>query len=433
MSAAPRTTLPPAWQPGQIFQAVVMKSQTPEQLFLNIQGTDIRVQNPPANTSFNPGDKVQLQLLQLGIPPQFRLLPRQIENMAAMTQQLRAQLPKQQPLPPLLANLELIQRDPKTAMLLEPKIRQLTQQLFNQLPTAVNLRQPAEMKQALNNTGPFLENNLLRLGTDKSIPIQQDLRSQLLRLATALRAQHPIPTPQQQPASAALASAPASTPGTLTASLSNRAQPAYTGTSTNPASKNGEHTTQAQLNSRNPKAQAQVASSIANQPATRAAEELMRQSEGALARMLMQQFQHLKSEEQGQSRLWSMELPVRSENGINLFDIRIQREPHWPYTDPDEQANQSSQQVAHTWSVRIAFELEGMGPVYATVSLRNKHISVQFHAEQTQTSALFNQYMDMLGSRLRLAGLDINELECTLGQPEPVTEPIMNPIVDEQA
>ncbi len=80
----------------------------------------------------------------------------------------------------------------------------------------------------------------------------------------------------------------------------------------------------------------------------------------------------------------------------------------------------------------MAFELEGLGPVQAVITLQQEQISVHFHAEQGKTNTLFNNYLDMLGSRLRHSGLDVAGIDCRQGQPEPLAEPVDAPILDEQ-
>ncbi len=388
----------PAWQNGQILQALVLKT-TPEQLLLNIQGIQASVARPPA-LSLQAGDRLQLEVLKNTNPPQLKLLERQPAADTVINRALRTSLPRQQALPPLLANIEYLSRHPAGVNLLDKAVRSAAQQLYYQLPVLQSLRQPQALKQALKLSGPFLEHNLHSNQQTPAINLQQDLRLNLLRLATQL--QHYIARGAVQPQSAATTDV-------------RRAEP---GSALPPAVHNS-----------NPSSQP---AAVVNLTANKAAEQLLQQTEGVLARLHIHQLHHLKSEEAGRPA-WSMELPVRSEQGINLFDIRIHRESPFPTPWSDEDGRRKQAPAEPRWSVRLAFDLEGLGPVQAVIALQQKQVSVHFHAQQNQTSVLFNKHMDMLSSRLRQAGLDVATIDCRQGQPEPAAEINGSPILDEQA
>lgn len=408
----PITPLPPAWQSGQILQALVLKA-TPEQLLLNIQGVQASIVRPPT-LSLRPGDQLQLEVLKNTPQPQLKLLEVAPTTASITNRALRASLPRQQALPPLLANIEYLSRNPAATNQLDKAVRATAQQVYYQLPTAGNLRQPAALKQALELSGPFLEHNLRVSQQTTGLNIQQDTRINLLRLATQLQHYIARETGQTQPGRQPQlpAAADAARPQAESSSLSHR--PALPPISTT-----------------NPRAQPAVAASLTQASPLRAAEQLLQQTEGVLARLHIHQLHHLKGEEVGRPG-WSIELPVRSEHGINLFDIRIQRENHHstPWSDEDGQAN--PQQADQRWSVRLAFALKGLGPVQAVIALQQEQITVHFHAEEGKTSALFNKYLDTLGSRLRHAGLEVASIDCRQGQPEPAAEATGSPILDEQ-
>jgi len=408
---APLPPTQPAWQSGQILQALVIKA-TPEQMLINIQGTQANVVRPPALPLY-PGDRLQLEVLKNATPPQLKLLEVQPAATTIINRAMRASLPRQQALAPLLANIEYLSRNPAATNQLNRAVRSAAQQLYYQLPTAENLRQPAALKQALEFSGPFFEHNLLASQQTTGLNIQQDTRISLLRLATQL--QHYIaretgqtrPTRQPQ----------LSTAGGTTGSQPGSASPSQQAT--------------LPISAGNPRAQPAVAASLTQTSPLRAAEQLLQQTEGVLARLHIHQLHHLKSEETGRLG-WSMELPVRSEQGINLFDLRIQRENHPGTPGSDEDGQADRQQADPRWSVRLAFDLQGLGPVQAVIALQQEQIAVHFHAEKEQTSALFNQYLDTLGSRLRHAGLEVAGIDCRQGQPEPAAEATGSPILDEQ-
>ncbi len=403
----------PPWQSGQILQALILKV-TPAQILLNIQGIQARAARPPALT-LQAGDRLQLEVLKNTNPLQLKLLELQPAASTIVNRALRTSLPRQQALPPLLANIEYLSRHPAATNLLDRPVRSTLQQLYYQLPTVASLRQPQALKQALELSGPFLENHLHTTQQTPSLNLQQDLRVNLLRLATQL--QHYIareagqvrPTRQQ--------------PQPPTSSNAPRPQ-----TESVPVS---HHPVLPPISTGHP-GQPTVAANLTQASPLRAAEQLLQQTEGVLARLHIHQLHHLKSEEAGRPA-WSMELPVRSEQGINLFDIRIHREPPFPVPWSNEDAQHKQPQAEPRWSVRLAFDLEGLGPVQAVIALQQEQISVHFHAQENQTSVLFNEYAEMLGSRLRQAGLEVATIDCRQGQPEPAAGINGAPILDEQA
>ncbi len=414
--AAPRLPvstppIPPAWQSGQILLALVLKT-TPEQMLLNIQGNQASVARPP-DLSLQAGDRLSLEVIKNA--PQLQLKLIEITPAATTTSNraLRTSLPRQQPLPPLLANIEYLSRNPAATHQLDKGVRAAARQLYYQLPTVENLRQPTALKQALALSGVFLEHNLQSSTQTGSPNIQQDTRTSLLRLSTQLqqyvaRETTLTRTPQQ---------------ATHTTSATN------TRLTTEPGSVMQRSTTST-MSTSNPQPQTAVAASLAQSSPAKAAEQLLQQTEGALARLQIHQLHQLKGEEIGRPS-WSIELPVRSEQGINLFDIRIQRESLNP-PSTDEEAKRKHQQASPRWSVRLAFDLEGLGPVQAVISLQQEQISIHFHTEAAQTHSLFNKHLDMLGSRLRHAGLEVDGIDCRQGKPEPADETINTLLLDEQ-
>ena len=397
---SPPTPAQPPWQSGQILQALVLKT-TPEQMLLNIQGIQASVIRPPG-LNLQAGERLQLEVLKNTSPPQLKLLERQPAANSVINRALRTSLPQQQTLPSLLANIEYLSRHPAATNLLDRTVSNAARQLYYQLPTRQSLCSPAALKQALEFSGPFLEHQLLASQQTPTLNLQQDLRLNLLRLATQL--QHYISRNTSQPQASTAAD-----PGQLrsgSAAIS--------------------------INAGNPASQPAVAASLTQTNALKTAEQLLQQTEGVLARLHIHQLHHLKSEQAGHPT-WSMELPVRSEQGINLFDIRIHQESPFPNPWINEDGQQKQSSAEPRWSVRLAFDLEGLGPVQAVIALHQKQVSVHFHAQKNQTSVLFNKHMDMLSSRLRQAGLDVATIDCRQGQAEPAEEISGSPILDEQA
>jgi hypothetical protein len=119
---------------------------------------------------------------------------------------------------------------------------------------------------------------------------------------------------------------------------------------------------------------------------------------------------------------WLMELPIKHSDGVDVFDIRIQ---------PDaEQQGRSDKDPTHPWTVMLAFNLDGLGPVRAQISLFNGQISSYWWAEQVDTVQLFHQHLSFLENRLQHAGVPFQQLVCECGIPEPKTTQTKIPYSD---
>ena len=117
-----------------------------------------------------------------------------------------------------------------------------------------------------------------------------------------------------------------------------------------------------------------------------------------------------------------MELPVRHKNGVDVFDLRIQRDAEDQHADADR--------ASHTWTVMLAFDLEGLGAVRAQISLVQDQISTFWWAEQANTVDLFHQHIDQLSHRITAAGLKVSKLNCQCGIPNTTQAPRNVPISD---
>jgi hypothetical protein len=118
-----------------------------------------------------------------------------------------------------------------------------------------------------------------------------------------------------------------------------------------------------------------------------------------------------------------MEIPVRNQASLDLFDVRIQQ----------EQQNDNQREAKHRWSFQLAFDLDGLGPVYVRVSWFNEKVSANFWVKQQQTHELFSDYLEILQGRLLKAGLDIDRLNLNHGEPQALPAQGKQPILDEKA
>ena len=419
-SARPPPTI--QWQTGQILEALVVKAD-PKTLMLNIQGTLAQVTTRPA-FQFESGQRLAVQVMAMQPEPQLKIIPPPQDNRStALPQALRHQLPLQQPLTPLLANIEALARKTQTIPPMPKAVKDLGWNLYQQIPPRQDVSRPDGLKHALQQLGPFFEHTLARMAAGEPQQLEQNISTTLRRLAIALREQ-PTLTPSattRQPVSSPINTTPAAAPTTSQAQV--QAQPTRPvatqlpvpeQSTTLPANAPKPHSPQPQAIT---PASLQLLSAQEN-----GLEELLRQVDGALSRINVQQLQTVQSNEQGRP-VWILELPVRTDQGIDLFDMRIQQDEQQQQAEPHKRP----------WTVTLAFDLQGLGPVKATVTLLEQTVSARFWAERNDTLSLFSQYMDTLRSQLNNVGLEVAELDCQQGIPDDPPAAPTSHSLDEQA
>ena len=440
------------WQIGQLLNAIVVKSQH-DRVLLNISGTLVDGKTP---IPLQQGQRLTLQILSNTPTLDLKIIDlTQDTQQDILTRALRVLMPKQTPMTPLLANLQLLNHPPSAIKnLLPKKVIELSQILYRLLPTQNQIVKPAGLEQAIGQSGLFLENSLSRLnqgeqGSQKVI--QADLRTQLLRLAAMLKATAlaPLDSPRSdqstkspitsQPPTATISEQkPTLQPANRTMQLPNfntsiqrqnespqlsQAQTKIDPTFTTQPSPIKTSTRKQQFSPQFPQAQGKTHPSLSQMTQPReAVGELLRQVEGVLARLQVQQLHATSNEEHAQPS-WVVELPVRTDQGTDVFHMRIQRD--------DEQKHKRTKQSP--WTITLAFDLDRLGPVHVQVTLLNQQISVIFWAEHIATQEVFKQHLNTLHKHLDQAGIRVANLDCHCGQPTEVFENINPRILDEKA
>lgn len=322
---------------------------------------------------------------------------------------LQQSLVNNRPLQGVFDHLIAAKQSRPEQLALPANVREQLDRLWRSLPELSQLQRPDNLRQALNNAGPFLEAYLAKVATgSEQHPPAMDVRAQLLRLAQTLRQQTP-----QQPNVTTNTTATNSTLTSLNSSAQTTPAPM---TQTNPqnmttptAQPSTRQTANAPTNNL-PNPAARQAVNYEGLKAEQILQQLLQQTDAGLARIQQQQVQMVQTEARPQ---WVMELPVKHGEGVDVFDIRIQ---------PDaEQNSQNQKDQAYPWTVMLAFNLEGLGPVRAQISLYNGQISTYWWAEQQQTVSLFHEHLSFLENRLQHAGVSIQQLACECGIPEPRT------------
>ena len=174
-----------------------------------------------------------------------------------------------------------------------------------------------------------------------------------------------------------------------------------------------------------PQAQAVPKDAAAGKAAGILVTELLRQAEAALARLQLHQLASQPRDADRSLLEWMFDLPVRRGSDIDLWSLRLIRERE---TEHDEH-----KPARHRWSVELAFDLPGLGPVQARVQLLGAQVSTRFWVERPPARALFRQHLDTLRDLFDEAGLKVGQLDCEAA-PMPEGEgPHAPPLIEEKA
>jgi len=173
------------WKPGQIVQANVVSNVVDGLVNLRIGATLLTAQ---VKANLEIGQKLTLEVIKLGDKPVLQLIAEnKIQNQIEAA--IRTVLPKQQNHAQLLSNLvEGLSKNQLTRF--PEQIQSVIKRLYQSLPDLNALRSANGVKNAINNSGLFLEAKLAQQTV--STAFNQDFKANLLRLYRALQQQIPL-------------------------------------------------------------------------------------------------------------------------------------------------------------------------------------------------------------------------------------------------
>ena len=388
--------LPPNWQLANQVKAIVEKI-IGTQLILNINGTQATTPKP-ASLEVKIGDTLLLQVMQLKPIPQFKVIGTQQAPQISQVQNLinslqiavGSQITTQKPMANLLNNIAYVANRPflKPAPL-QPEVSHFLKQVFNNLPAPHDLKTAQQFKLHLQNSGVFLENKMQTLieqsgvtspisktvSDTATLPVNHDLRVQLHRVANIIRQFTNMPP-----------------------------SPAQINTETKPEVVNTY--TPASLTQRKNTAQVPTEPGQVNQRLALitqrddAMQSVLRQIETSINQIQQNQAQSLSETATGRLT-WLIDIPVRHGQDIDLFQLKIE----------EDESGEKQEAGTKSWRVTLNFDLEGLGQVTSLITLINDSVSALFKAENPDTLNLFKDHLELLKSRLRTTGLNVDQLE----------------------
>jgi hypothetical protein len=360
-----------------------------------------------------------------------------------------------------LATLWSLHTNPGALAALPSGIQVGIKQLFKGFPTVDQVIQPGALRQSILSSGLFHEASLAALAGDRGrAPPPPDLKSALLSLATQLRAHASVPgsgaaaspgVTRVPAGSAAAVTAPQSGSATLptsgagttpgqgfplisnpshAAGLAGRLQAGERRTASpeqvaRPASgpvrtTGGSAATTGPLSLAQPttardlppplpgsvplaQGRADLQISALSQPVL--LELLRAQTEKAVARLSLHQWSSSESTESGNAR-WLLEMPVRSQDGIDIVHFSIDRE-----------GGQDGEDAEPAWRVELAFELPDLGPIHARLIVSGNRVSANLWVDDARTVERARAELWRLQEALEKRLLQVTHIGCTAGHP----------------
>ena len=390
----------PEWQAGQRLEALVLRNEPgAEQTRVRIGNLQLNLRLPATPPE---GTRLSLQVIQAGAQPAVRVLSQSPPTAAAppgaggspptgtgtgatAPRWLASLLPAQGSQAPLLATLSALDRNPSSMAALPAGIRDALSQLFFQLPTNTQVRQPEGLREAVRQSGIFHEAALTVAATSATagtLP-PADLKSALLSLATRLRS---------------LASPAAA----LAAGQSRETSPPRPGAP--------------------PIAQPRLPAEPLGLGQQALLDGLRTRTNQAVARLALHQWTAVESAESGHLR-WLLELPLRGEDGVDLVHLLMERERENP--NPEEEP---------AWRAELALDLPELGALRVRIAVTGDRVRVRLWTEVDDTLSLARRELPRLQEALQERGLRVRDLGCSPGQPpETRHHGPMRPLLDDRA
>ena len=396
--STPHETAATSWRPGQLLPAQISSSGEGRGLQLQLP------QQPPiplrSGTLFGgalplaAGDSVTLRVEAVGERTTLTLVQPRVEQQ--ITQQaLRQLLPRQEPLVPLLHELEAL--SPAELERLPPPLRQAIKGVLMMARTPEQLADAAGLRDAIANAGMFLEARLLQ---HPQRAADNDNKALLLRLAASL-----------------LRYINSSEVAQLTRRPSSEeskrpSAPTQEGESSQSSGSRTTLTPSAPPNRGESAAQQRISGGLLDQ-----LQNLLRHTEGNAARQQLQQITTLPPADEPEPQLLSLELPVRHPDHTTTLHLALQHEREG-----------NGRGSGDSWSVTLQFDDPTHGEISCVVSLIDGAISTSVWAASAATATLFENQLGELKRRFESLALPIGTLATYVGRlPRQQEAPIAAP------
>ena len=143
---------------------------------------------------------------------------------------------------------------------------------------------------------------------------------------------------------------------------------------------------------------------------------LIRQVEGALARIQLNQLGSLSPAPEQAVDKWHIEIPVLTDNKFQSLILDIERE-----------ATSELREGSDTWTVALSVDLAELGWLHARLQLHRGVLNTTLWAEHALTADLASRHLDTLHKSLSASGLELKAIRCHHGCPVESSESRASP------
>lgn len=304
------------------------------------------------------GQRLQVEVARLGVLPELRILPAEIQTLDVVPKALRELLPKQIEMKDLAS---ILGRLPVFGFSgLSDSLRSAIERLAAALPQVEKLMTPDGLQESIQNSGLYLEASLAAVLTEGMALPENDLKARLLTLLAALQgsdAEKSVAMPKDLPRETVL-----------------------------PASQAAE-----------PQSKIQAIDDL-NEQEMLDLEKLAQKAEGALAKMTIDQLASQPRDNDAISL--QLNIPFAAENYPDNAKLKITSEGSAAH---DESVNPF-------WTATIELQPPGMGIFNARVVWNGTRIDACLWCDKEETRALMSSAAETLRARLEQAGLETGAL-----------------------
>jgi hypothetical protein len=384
-------------RPGQILHASVLTptSQNSVKLRIGLAELVARTQVP-----FTPGERITLDVVKTGVLPELRLLT-QTETRQFQAEALRAALPKQIPLPQFFDNLRTLSNTLAKNVPIPPFSKAIAVPAQGVKSTLLPLVTSALQSPQTNKLDIEMLQTLRNLAGSESLQkIGDRLGPELINRIKSVLGNAPT---RNEAASPTLLKK-----FILESGLFMEPRLA-SGQSPGPDLKTnlllllfhlrGQMEELMVSDQRGVAAENRPPASPFDAGISKLLSQLLRQTEGSLARIQLNQLSSLPAEE-GNRQVWQLDIPVKHPEGYDNFQLRVER----------EQSHSEKKGAQYRWRLSLHFDLDPLGPVQAQLTLLGEEVSALFLTERQQSATLIEQQLASLEQAFSRVGLKVGHL-----------------------
>jgi len=389
------------WFLGQVLTATVTSHKSADTVILKAQNQQIEVRTNP-DKPLNVGDQLKLVVAKENNSVILRVLQQETPKMVHETKQqlLRESIPKQAGMEKLTAVLNQVSSNVKEAVKLLPApIEQQFKKLIEHLPAKTSLNNEVGLKTAIKDSGIFLEAKLLAETIIKKSP------EQLLKPAGQSAKQTSGKITGQ---STGIISPHTSTLDIAKDLKTNLLQlsDVINKYKQQVENQNSSFLKQGQLTpmleaTKNSAAKTKNSTKAMNVALKLDTETVNKQIESSIARIEVNQSKAIVTHD-NQAPLWSVELPVKDKQDIDLLKLNIK-------ADRDSKSSNEKEQL---WTVNIKIDFENLGAVSARLSLIDKEVNATLWSENEALNKLINDNLFLLDKQIERCGLSKGNIIC---------------------